>query len=108
MNKRKPDDEFANIDLSYFDANGREAVVSCPESINATATLEPMRKSLCRSGGSCEQKNCQRLPPESRSPEPVLPSRSGFGESPPPPEPPACRTAGAAFHDPLRRDGAQL
>lgn len=46
MNKRKPDDEFANIDLSYFDANGQEVIVSCPESVNATATLEPIRKLL--------------------------------------------------------------
>ena len=31
MNKRKPDDEFARIDLSYIDANGKEIVVYCPE-----------------------------------------------------------------------------
>ena len=31
MNKRKPDDEFAHIDLSYIDANGKEVVVYCPE-----------------------------------------------------------------------------
>jgi ATP-dependent Lon protease len=43
MNKRKPDDEFARIDLSYIDANGKEIVVYCPESRNATATLEPTR-----------------------------------------------------------------
>src|SRR6516165_3263169 len=40
MNKRKPDDEFARIDLSYIDANGKEIVVYCPESRTATATLE--------------------------------------------------------------------
>jgi ATP-dependent Lon protease len=40
MNKRKPDDEFARIDLSYIDANGKEIVVYCPESRNATATLD--------------------------------------------------------------------
>lgn len=32
MNKRKPDDEFALIDLSYFRHNGEEVVVYCPES----------------------------------------------------------------------------
>ncbi len=46
MNKRKPDDEFANIGLSYYDCEGREVVVSCPESVHAVATLEPLRKSL--------------------------------------------------------------
>jgi ATP-dependent Lon protease len=46
MNKRKPDDEFARIDLSYIDANGKEIVVYCPESRNATATLEPARRKL--------------------------------------------------------------
>jgi ATP-dependent Lon protease len=46
MNKRKPDDEFARIDLSYIDANGKETVVYCPESRNATATLEPARRRL--------------------------------------------------------------
>jgi ATP-dependent Lon protease len=46
MNKRKPDDEFARIDLSYIDANGKDVVVYCPESQNATATLEPARRTL--------------------------------------------------------------
>ena len=32
MNKRKPDDEFANIDLSFFTADGKEIIVYCPES----------------------------------------------------------------------------
>lgn len=32
MNKRKPDDEFAKINLSYFTADGKEVVVFCPES----------------------------------------------------------------------------
>jgi len=46
MNKRKPDDEFGNINLSYFTADGREIVVYCPESKNAWATLNPVRKEL--------------------------------------------------------------
>ena len=33
MNKQKPDDEFANIDLSYFrQQDGVEEIVTCPES----------------------------------------------------------------------------
>jgi ATP-dependent Lon protease len=46
MNKRKPDDEFARIDLSYVDASGNEIVVYCPESRCATATLRPARRRL--------------------------------------------------------------
>lgn len=46
MNKRKPDDEFANIGLSYFKAGGAEIVVFCPESKDAIATQEPARRRL--------------------------------------------------------------
>jgi ATP-dependent Lon protease len=46
MNKRKPDDEFARIDLSYFDSTGTERVVFCPESKNAIATQQPDRRSV--------------------------------------------------------------
>lgn len=46
MNKRKPDDEFANIDLSYINAAGEEIIVRCPESIGALATLEPSKPSI--------------------------------------------------------------
>jgi ATP-dependent Lon protease len=46
MNKRKPDDEFANINLSYFRASGEEVVVFCPESKNAVATQSPTKRSL--------------------------------------------------------------
>lgn len=65
MNKRKPDDEFARIDLSYFSTQGTEVVVYCPESKNAAATQQPFRRQLN-----------DRLSPESRfavdvSPAPV-------------------------------------
>ncbi|WP_218509731.1 BREX system Lon protease-like protein BrxL [Variovorax sp. dw_308] len=46
MNKRKTDDEYARINLSYFDTAGQEVVVFCPESRTATATLEPSRRSI--------------------------------------------------------------
>jgi len=46
MNKRKPDDEFANINLSFFTAKGEEVVVSCPESKEVSATQHPVRKDL--------------------------------------------------------------
>ncbi|WP_206677664.1 BREX system Lon protease-like protein BrxL [Tabrizicola fusiformis] len=46
MNKRKPDDEFARINLSYFGASGEEIVVFCPESKDALATQQPERRRL--------------------------------------------------------------
>lgn len=46
MNKRKPDDEFARIDLSYWAADGQEIVVHCPESRGAAATQSPVRRNL--------------------------------------------------------------
>ena len=46
MNKRKPDDEFARINLSYFATSGEEITVFCPESKNALATQQPARRSL--------------------------------------------------------------
>lgn len=46
MNKRKPDDEFANIELSFFDGAGKEVIVHCPESVGASATLEPARRRI--------------------------------------------------------------
>jgi ATP-dependent Lon protease len=41
MNKTKPDDEFALINLSYFKTDGTETVVYCPESRNSPATQNP-------------------------------------------------------------------
>jgi len=46
MNKRKPDDEFARIDLSFLNAQGQEVVVYCPESKDAAATQQPFRRQL--------------------------------------------------------------
>jgi ATP-dependent Lon protease len=46
MNKRKSDGEFAKINLSYFNSEGSEITVFCPESKNAPATLNPRRRVL--------------------------------------------------------------
>ncbi len=46
MNKRKPDDEFAQIGLSYFTVSGEEIIVFCPESKDAVATQHPARRRL--------------------------------------------------------------
>lgn len=51
MNKRKPDDEFAKIRLSFYDRDGKEVVVHCPESTNALATLEPARSRIRTADG---------------------------------------------------------
>jgi ATP-dependent Lon protease len=63
MNKRKPDDEFARIGLSYFKASGDEVVVFCPESKDAIATQEPARRKLRQSEGQ---------PTEPTQPAPVV------------------------------------
>lgn len=46
MNKRKSDDEFAKINLSYINADGQEIIVYCPESRLAPATQDPIRKDI--------------------------------------------------------------
>ncbi|MEP1199897.1 MULTISPECIES: BREX system Lon protease-like protein BrxL [Alphaproteobacteria] len=51
MNKRKPDDEFALIDLSYLHPSGQEVVVHCPETKGVAATLEPNRRKLSENFG---------------------------------------------------------
>jgi len=44
MNKRKPDDEFARIELSYIDQEGTEVIVECLESRGVAATQSPVRR----------------------------------------------------------------
>lgn len=46
MNKRKSDDEFAMINLSYINTKGEDVFVYCQESKNASATQEPTRKNI--------------------------------------------------------------
>ena len=46
LNKRKSDDEFADINLSYINSNGEEVIVWCPESKKADATQNPVRRRL--------------------------------------------------------------
>ena len=60
MNKRKPDDEFALIDLSYFDTSGTERIGTAPK----VATLPPPKThAVARIGKSLNQK-----------PEPISPA----------------------------------
>ncbi|MBK6907820.1 MAG: BREX system Lon protease-like protein BrxL [Rhodocyclaceae bacterium] len=62
MNKRKPDDEFANINLSFFRKAGDEVVVFCPESKNATATQSPSRRGTSTSIAESESSSIPEAP----------------------------------------------
>lgn len=70
MNKRKPDEEFALINLSFIDSLGHDQVVYCPESKDAEATQNPKRKSL---QGEIASNSAESLPlvPEAVSSESV-------------------------------------
>ena len=43
LNKRKPDDEYAHINMSYINKDGEKVIVYCPESKYSTATQNPRR-----------------------------------------------------------------
>lgn len=55
MNKRKSDAEFAKINLSFINQEGKEIVVYCPESKIAAATQEPVRRDIHAQLGSTEE-----------------------------------------------------
>ena len=64
MNKRKSDDEFAKINLSYISTVGEEVVVFCPESKSAPATQDPVRRDINDESESAEVTPSSILPPE--------------------------------------------
>ncbi|MBD8689356.1 MULTISPECIES: BREX system Lon protease-like protein BrxL [unclassified Rhizobium] len=68
MNKRKPDDEFAKIGLSFFDATGTEVVVYCPESKNAEATQQPPRRRLRQSAEGSMTEGAMAVSPVANQP----------------------------------------
>lgn len=69
MNKRKSDDEFAKINLSYINNQDEEIVVYCPESKTAQATQDPLRKDIHDGEGAKE--SSQRKTAEKKiAPEP--------------------------------------
>lgn len=69
MNKRKSDDEFAKINLSYINNQDEEIVVYCPESKTAQATQDPVRKDIHDGEGAKE--SSQRKTAEKKiAPEP--------------------------------------
>lgn len=78
MNKRKPDDEFARINLSYFAASGEEITVFCPESKNALATQQPARRSLQhRNIANVEPNVAEQGDLERTSPTPISVATAG-------------------------------
>jgi ATP-dependent Lon protease len=74
MNKRKPDDEFAKINLSYFKSSGEEVVIFCPESKDAAATQTPVRHSLSEG---------RQRPSEAARPVPSVKAELTAARSPP-------------------------
>lgn len=45
LNKRKPDEEYARINMSYINKDGQKVVVYCPESKYSIATQNPRKDS---------------------------------------------------------------
>jgi len=84
MNKRKTDDEFSRINLSYFTASGKEVVVYCPESKTAMATQEPNRRNI-----HAGEESGDMPPAETQASTPVVPGV----EVPTEPPSPAIETA---------------
>ncbi len=72
MNKRKSDDEFAKINLSYLDTLGQEVIVYCPESRLAHATQEPVRRDIhARAGEVVYPEKQTAAAPVEPKPQPV-------------------------------------
>jgi ATP-dependent Lon protease len=84
MNKRKPDDEFARIDLSYFRNDGTEVVVYCPESKDAPATQTPSRRSLEQVNGKKMTAKHADKPSSAPLPEKLAPVGDVKAQAPPP------------------------
>jgi ATP-dependent Lon protease len=54
LNKKKPDEEFASINLGYYDPDGALVTVFCPESRDADATQHPSRTPKAEDGRGVE------------------------------------------------------
>ncbi|MGL4837647.1 MAG: BREX system Lon protease-like protein BrxL, partial [Shewanella sp.] len=72
MNKRKSDDEFAKINLSFLDKNNKEVFVYCPESKSANATQNPIRKDIHDEQGVVEAEIAEELPKKKATPAPEV------------------------------------
>lgn len=86
LNKKKPDDEFASINLSYFDATGNLLTVYCPESREAAATQHPNRRTAAAGEEEQPQAAAQASAPSEDVPpqeEPVTETAAPVGEPAP-------------------------
>jgi ATP-dependent Lon protease len=83
MNKRKPDDEFALIDLSYFDTEGQEIVVHCPESRGSSATQVPARTVLAGADAVASTATVPTETPAAQAKPPVVEDLPGVDASEP-------------------------
>ena len=85
MNKRKPDDEFINIGLSFFNAEDKEIVVDCPESIGVEATINPIKPGVAVE--TPEEGESHK--PETKPADEVIPEKPISAEATSPPIQPA-------------------
>jgi ATP-dependent Lon protease len=106
MNKRKPDDEFALINLSYFKANGEEVVVFCSESKDAIATQRPARRRLNELGTPAAEwvGAAVAVAPTKQSPPTVEPTPSQATPVQVSPAPPTSTAAVAAIENPVLKE----
>lgn len=75
LNKRKPDDEFAQIHLGYIDSEGRTVEVHCPESVGVDATLNPRAAQLALSAD--DPPDTDGAPGSKQDPAPAPGSKDG-------------------------------
>ena len=100
LNKKKPDEEFANINLGYYRPDGQLVIVYCPESKNSVATQTPNRRAVIEAsqpqGRSSARASTAKAPvaPESVATAPAP------AAAPPAPSSPAMPDMAAAAVEP--------
>jgi ATP-dependent Lon protease len=62
LNKMKPDDEFANINLGYYGEDGQLNIIFCQESRTAEATQNPVRPNAQKASEAVEALLEQSVP----------------------------------------------
>ncbi|MGX5914821.1 BREX system Lon protease-like protein BrxL [Aliidiomarina sp. Khilg15.8] len=80
MNKRKSDDEFAMINLSYISSDGDEVVVYCPESKSAPATQDPVRRDIHDTPENSEDSSSETLLVDPSTMAPTKPDSESHAE----------------------------
>jgi ATP-dependent Lon protease len=83
LNKVKPDDEFASINLGYYDPAGILVTVYCPESREAAATQHPFRAPALEPG-EVTQPTTRPQPQTSAAPPSASPVAAATSPDPEP------------------------